>query len=190
MPEHAHNGKPGSPIGAGPGRPIALVGLMGVGKTVVGRLLGERLGRPFVDTDRVISRAAGRSITELFRIEGEPMFRERERALIAELPSYSGHVLALGGGMFVGEENVRRIHATATVVWLRARLATLASRLTPAACAERPLLSGADAMATLAALHAERAPWYARAHHAVDTDGREPEGVVDLIMAALGESCG
>lgn len=175
------------------GRPLALVGMMGAGKTAVGRLLAARLGRPFVDSDDAIAAAARvASVRELFAREGEAGFRVRERRFIAELSSRSGHVLALGGGMFVGPENVRAIREAARTVWLRARPETLLARLSAAERAARPLLAGAeagaDAEGQLAALLAARVPWYAQAHLTIDTDGLAPAAVAALVLAALDAS--
>ncbi len=170
-------------------RPIALVGMMGAGKSAVGRLLAARLGRPFADSDELIQAATGRSIAEIFATEGEAAFRARERRFITELPAYAGHVLALGGGMFVGAENVARIRAAARTVWLRARVETLLSRLVRAEGDERPLVAGGDAGAKLLRLLAARASWYAQADMTVDTDDREPAVVAALIAAEFAEPC-
>jgi len=202
MTEQPPRGKaePG-PSALASGRPLALVGMMGAGKSEVGRLLAARLGRPFVDSDDAIAAAASAaSVRELFAREGEAAFRARERRFIAELPSHAGHVLALGGGMFVGAENVRAIHEASWTAWLRARPETLLARLSAADRAARPLLSGVEAgpdaapdaesaaLARLAGLLAERAPWYAQAHTTIDTDGLAPPAVAALVLAALDSS--
>lgn len=175
------------------GRPIALVGMMGAGKSAVGRLLAARLGRPFADSDLAIAAALGSTVRELFAREGEAGFRARERRFIAELPAYAGYVLALGGGMFAGADNVRAIQDAAWTAWLRARPETLLARLSAAERAERPLLAGDEApallAARLAALLAERDPWYARAHITIDTDGLAPAAVAARIAAALETPC-
>jgi shikimate kinase len=170
--------------------PLVLVGMMGAGKSAVGRLLATRLGRPFLDSDDAIAAAAGAgSVRELFAREGEAAFRARERRFIAELSAYAGHVLALGGGMFAGAENVSAIRAVAFAVWLRARPETLLARLSASDRALRPLLDGdadpARLVARLAALLAERAPWYAQAHATIDTDGLATEDVAALVLALL-----
>jgi len=167
-------------------RPIALVGLMGAGKTAVGRLLAARLGRPFADTDALIEAEASCSIADLFAREGEAAFRARERRWVERIPvEMPGHVVALGGGMFVGEENVAQIRASAIAVWLRAQVDTLLERLGPAAAGGRPLLGGGDPRARLAALLADRAPWYGRAHLVIDTDARDAEAVAVAVAAAV-----
>ena len=175
------------------GRPLALVGMMGAGKSEVGRLLAARLRRPFVDSDDAIATAASAtSVRELFAREGEAGFRARERRFIANLASCSGHVLALGGGMFVGAENVRAIREAAWTVWLRACPETLLARLSAGERAARPLLGAGEDPACLgerlATLLAARAPWYARAHTTIDTDGLAPDAVASLVLAALDSS--
>jgi shikimate kinase len=167
-------------------RTVALVGLMGAGKSTVGRVVAARLGRPFADTDALIEAEAGCSIAELFAGEGEAAFRERERRWIGRISSdLRGHVLALGGGMFVGEENVARIRAAALTVWLKAEVDTLLDRLDPALAAVRPLLGGGDPRVRLAELLAARAPWYGRAHIRVSTDGQDAATVAAEVAAAV-----
>ncbi len=173
------------------GRPIVLVGLMGAGKSVVGERLARRLGRPFADTDLLIEAEAGSTIAEIWRAEGEAAFRARERRWIEELPvRLRGHVVALGGGMFIGEDNVNRLRSSTWSVWLRARVETLAARLAPAA-APRPLLASTDPerppdiAGRLAEFLALRASWYGRAHLVIDTDGLDPEAVALEIERAL-----
>jgi shikimate kinase len=169
-----------------PDAPIALVGMMGAGKTAVGSRLAAGLGRRFADTDLILAELAGATVAELFEREGEDAFRARERALAADLARYRRHVLALGGGMFVGEENVTLIRRQALTIWLRAEPATLIARLDRSGIAARPLLAGDEPGRRLAELLAERAPSYARAHLAFATDGRSPGEVADAIRAALG----
>jgi shikimate kinase len=160
--------------------------MMSAGKTTVGKLLASRLGRPFADTDAILEARAGMTITGIFAREGEVGFRERERALIGELADYRGYVLALGGRMFFGEANVEAIQRAALTIWLRVSPEALAARLTPEAIASRPVLSGeADVEDRIAALLAERTPWYARAHLAFDTDRRDPASIADEIVSAL-----
>jgi shikimate kinase len=160
--------------------------MMGAGKTTVGKLLAARLGRRFADTDSLIEAEARAAIAEIFAREGEAAFRTRESALIDDLAHYRGHVLALGGGMFLGDANVEAIRRAALTIWLRASPETLAARLTPEAIASRPVLAGeADVEDRIAVLLAGRTTWYARAHLAFDTDRRDPASIADEIVNAL-----
>src|SRR5690606_37550659 len=125
-----------------PGRNIVLIGLMGVGKSTVGRLVAQRLHRPFVDTDVEIARAAGRSIAELFAEEGERGFRAREAERIRHVAALRGQVIAVGGGAVLDPSNVTHLRATGDLVLLDADPAELARRvasLPDAGC--RPLLA-------------------------------------------------
>lgn len=169
------------------GMDIVLVGLMGAGKTSVGRALAARLGWRFVDTDALVEAGTGRTVAQIFVAEGEGGFRRREAAAIAGLAGPrgvaeadphpplagtrpGGRVVAAGGGAVLLPGNRERLRALGPVVWLQARPETLASRV--GAGEERPLL-GADPAATLARLAAERAPPYqAAADCAVATDGK------------------
>ena len=169
-----------------PEAPIALVGMMAAGKTVVGGELAQLLGRRFADTDSIIAAAAGAPVHTLFAMEGEAGFRARERALALDLGRYPGHVLALGGGMFVGEEMVGLIRAASRTIWLKATVETLGRRLDAAATAARPMLAGEDPRARLRSLLAERSPWYSQANLAVATDGLSPRAVARAIAIALG----
>lgn len=186
MSAGGHSPKAGAPRPElPPAAPVALVGMMAAGKTAVGQELAELLGRRFADTDALIAAAAGVPIHALFAQEGEAGFRARERALAGELGRYAGHVLALGGGMFVGEEMVGMIRARARTVWLQARVETLASRLDQAGTAARPMLQGEEPVARLRRLLTERAPWYAQADLAVETDSLTPRAVAHAIANAL-----
>jgi shikimate kinase len=166
---------------------VWLVGMMGAGKSAVGRRLAARLGRRFVDTDEEVERAAGRSIAELFAREGEPAFRALERAAIARVAGKEA-VVAVGGGAIAQPGAAAAMAAAGTIVWLRARPETLLGRVGPAG--ERPLLAGLDPAAQLArlrALLAEREPSYAAAALAVDTDGLAPEEVAEAVARELEE---
>lgn len=172
-------------------RNLWLVGMMGAGKSSVGAALARRLGRRFVDADAEIERAAGRRIAEIFAGEGEAGFRAREREAIERLGGAEA-VVALGGGAFAQPGVPERLLASGEVVYLRARPETLLERLGEAA--DRPLLAGLareERRARLAALLAERAPAYARATLAVDTDGLSVDEVAVAVAARLfGEARG
>ena len=146
-----------------------LVGLMGAGKTTVGRLLATRLGRPFHDSDVEVERRCGVPVAQVFDIEGEAGFRARERAVLAELAARRGIVLATGGGAVLEAENRARLAASGTVVYLHGRPECLAARVR--GDRGRPLLAGADPLARLEALYAERDRLYRQiAHLVVEAD--------------------
>lgn len=164
-------------------RTIVLVGLMGAGKTAIGRRLAARLGLPFVDADAEIELAAGCSIPEFFARYGEDAFRDGERRVIARLLRDPPHVLATGGGTFMDEETRNRIAESAVSVWLRADLDVLVSR-----CARRnnrPLLKRGDPRKILGDLIEERYPVYAEADVVVDSIDGPHETVVDEIVKLL-----
>lgn len=171
-----------------PDRPIALVGLMGSGKSVVARILGERLGVAVADLDSMVEAAAGCTIAELFEREGEPGFRRREGELLEQALAAGAAVIACGGGIVLDPARRARLRTAFRTVWLEVSPGTAAARVA-ATAAKRPLLRGAPHEERLAALLAERAPLYAEAAEArVSTDGRDPEAVADAVVAALGGS--
>ena len=162
---------------------IALVGLMGVGKSSIGRRLATALNMTFRDADEEIERAAGRSIPEIFAQFGEPFFRDGERRVIARLLDEPPHVLATGGGAFTDEDTRRTIREKAISVWLKADLNILAARV--GRRDTRPLTSGKDPMAVLQAQAQARYPQFATADIVVET-GDTPHGMtVQAVIAAL-----
>jgi shikimate kinase len=164
---------------------VWLVGMMGAGKSAVGALLAARLARPLVDLDREIERQAGRSIPELFASEGEAGFRKREREALEAVAGQRA-VVALGGGAAAQPGAAPRLLASGTVVYLRARVETLAARLGDVA--GRPLLVGLGPEARLAklrALLAEREPAYLRASVVVDTDDLDADAAAALVARRL-----
>lgn len=164
-------------------RPIVLVGLMGVGKSTVGRRLALRLGLPFVDADVEIERASGMAIAEMFERYGEAAFRDGERRVIARLLGGPRHVLATGGGAFVDPATRALILAQATAVWLDADVATLVERVRRRNT--RPLLKGRDPAAVLRELAAVRNPLYAEAQVHINSRPSPHEVTVRAIVAAL-----
>jgi shikimate kinase len=164
-------------------RTIALVGLMGVGKTSLGKRLAAVLGLPFRDSDDEIERAAGRSVSDIFAERGEREFRAGERRVIARLLDDPPHVLATGGGAFAQPETRALLKQKAITIWLRADIAVLARRV--ARKDTRPLLSGKDPVAVLTALAETRYPAYAEADLVIDTDAISPPATVELVLAAL-----
>ena len=172
-------------------RPIALIGLMGAGKSAVARVLGERLGVSVADLDGMIEAVEGCSVAELFERAGEAWFRRRESELLAEAIRSGVKVVACGGGVVLDPERRRMLRERCRVVWLEASPATAAERLEAAGgdtpCV-RPLLAGRPARERLETLLRERAPLYAEAAHArVVTDGKSPEQVADAVLTAIGD---
>ena len=164
-------------------RTIVLVGLMGAGKTRVGRRLAARLGLPFFDSDSEIEAAAGETIAEIFANRGEHRFREGERRIIARLLARPVHVLATGGGAFMDPQTRAEIARRGVSVWLRADLDVLAARV--ARRSNRPLLKQGDPREILAALIEARHPIYARADLVIDSGEGAPETTVTRVIAAL-----
>ena len=174
--------------GARPGgrlkRTVTLVGMMGSGKTAVGRALSARLGVPFVDSDEEIERAAAASIAEIFARDGEAFFRDREAEVIARLLAGPPVILSTGGGAFLAERNRQAISARGVSVWLDADVGLLWERVRHKDT--RPLLRTETPRATLAAIHAARAPVYALADLAVRADpSYAVEDMTDAVLRAL-----
>lgn len=164
-------------------RPIVLVGLMGVGKSTVGKRLGARLGLPFVDADHEIERAAGLTITEIFERYGEAIFRDGERRVIARLIESPPRIIATGGGAFMNAETRALLLERTTVIWLKADVDLLAERVSRRD--NRPLLKGKDVRAVLSALAAERNPVYALAPIHIVSHAVPHDSTVDAILEAL-----
>jgi shikimate kinase len=165
-------------------RTIVLVGLMGVGKTTVGRRLAARLNRPFVDADEEIERAAGLSVAEIFARFGEAHFRDGERRVIARLLDGERMVLATGGGAFMNDATRALILERATAIWLDADIEVLAERVRRRA-GTRPLLANGDPAKKLAELAAIRNPIYAQAPIHVRSEPMPHEATVRWILEAL-----
>ena len=164
-------------------RSIVLVGMMGVGKTSIGRRLAQRLHIPFVDADQEIVDAAGLSIPEIFERFGEAHFRDGERRVIARLFDGKRKIIATGGGAFVNEETRQLMLERAIVIWLDADIDTLVERT--ARKGDRPLLANGDAREILTKLAQERNPLYAQAHVHVKSQSTPHEATLDAIMKAL-----
>ena len=168
-------------------RHVVLIGLSGSGKTTVGRLLAERLRRPFVDTDALIEASAGETIPHIFETRGEPAFRDLEHAAVQQAVAAAPSVIATGGGAPVPERNRLLLWESNLVVWLDAPPEVLVERV-GAHGAGRPLLaSDGGAGARLAQLHAQRAPVYALAHARIATHGQAPDQVAEQIARTLEE---
>jgi shikimate kinase len=164
-------------------RTIALVGLMGAGKSSVGRRLADALGLPFRDGDDEIERAAGMTVPEIFELYGETPFREAERRVIARLLAGPPHILATGGGAFMDPTTRALMREHALVVWLKADVDVLAKRV--ARKDNRPLLQGKNPRDVLAALADVRYPVYAEADITVESGDLPHAAAVDAVIAAI-----
>jgi len=164
-------------------RSIVLVGLMGAGKSTVGRRLASVLRLPFHDADQEIETAAGCSISDFFERYGEPAFRDGERKVIARLLAGPRHVLATGGGAFMDPTTRALIKAQGLSVWLRANIDLLMERVTKRPT--RPLLKNDDPRGTMERLMAERYPVYAEADITVDSNGGPHDAIVQQILSQL-----
>jgi shikimate kinase len=166
-------------------RTVALVGMMGAGKSALGRRLAQRLDVPFRDADTEIERAAGCSISEIFSRYGEGAFRDGERRVIARLLDEAPHVLATGGGAFMDPDTRARVRERCVSVWLKAPIELLLARTQRRDT--RPLLKDGDPRETLERLLAIREPTYAEADLTVDSEEGPHHVAVDRIIEALKE---
>jgi shikimate kinase len=165
-------------------RSIVLVGMMGVGKSSVGRRLAARLGIPFADADTEIEKAAGMSIADIFARHGEADFRSGEARVIARLLESGPQVLATGGGAFMNVKTRDAIRAKGVSIWLKAEFEVLLRRISKRRN-ERPLLQTDDPAETLRTLLAEREPIYAQADLTVHSRDVSHDAIVADIMTAL-----
>jgi shikimate kinase len=166
-----------------PDRPIVLIGLMGAGKSTVGRRLAKRLGLPFLDSDSEIEEAAHRTITEIFDSYGESGFRDGERRVIARLIHGPPKVIATGGGAFLDDRTRALILDRCIAIWLDAAVETLAVRVSRRD--HRPLLHGKDPAKVLRELAERRNPVYALAHIHIRSEDMPHERTVERIVEAL-----
>jgi shikimate kinase len=164
-------------------RSVVLVGMMGAGKSTIGRRLSARLRLPFRDADTEIEAAAGRSIPEIFAAHGEPFFRDREARVIARLLDNGPGVLATGGGAFMREDTRSRIRGKAVSIWLKADADVIMRRVKRRA--DRPLLQTADPAATIGRLIEEREPVYQHADLTIWSRDVPHEKIVDECIDAL-----
>ena len=180
---HHHQGEPKKHIRLN--RPVVLVGMMGVGKTTVGRMLASRLGLRFIDTDEEIEKAADHSIAEIFERFGEEYFRDGERRVIARLIGEGPAIIATGGGAFINEQTRALIKEKCHSVWIDADMEILVARVSRRS--HRPLLIGKDPRAVLTDLLDKRGPIYAMADFHVRSDAAPHGHTVDQILKALNE---
>jgi shikimate kinase len=162
---------------------IALIGLMGAGKSSVGRRLAKRIGLPFVDTDAEIEADAGLTIAEIFELHGEARFRAEERRVLARLVAGPARVIATGGGAFMDPGTRKLILERCIAIWLDAEVETLAERVRRRD--HRPLLRGKDPAQLLRGLAEVRNPVYAEAHLTIRGGALPREQLVERIVAAL-----
>jgi len=162
---------------------IVLIGLMGAGKSSLGRRLAKRIDLPFTDADDEVVKAAGCSIEDIFELYGEAAFRDTEHRVITRLLEEGPKVLATGGGAFMDSRTRAKIDEWSISVWLRADLDVLVRRTHRRG--GRPLLKNSDPRATLERLMNERYPVYAEADIVVDTGDEKPDAMVERVVAAL-----
>ncbi len=163
-------------------RSIVLVGLMGSGKSAIGRRLAARIGMDFIDADSEIEKAAGLSINDIFEVHGEQAFRDGERRVIARILSQPAHILATGGGAFMDPETRKLVKQRGISIWMRAEFDVLLRRVSR--CDNRPLLKGTDKEEVLRRLIEERYPVYGEANITVQSqDGPHDETVGEVIEA-------
>ena len=178
--------RPAPRIGAGAGlkKTVVMVGMMGAGKTAVGRALAARLGVPFLDSDSEIEAAANMSVQEIFTRDGEPFFRAKESQVISRLLGEVQGVLSTGGGAFLAEANQRMISERGVSLWLNAPVEVLWNRVKHKTT--RPLLRTDNPRATLEGLYAARVPQYSRADLEVPSDGTASiDEMVDRVIGVL-----
>ena len=156
---------------------------MAVGKSAVGRHLAKRLQRRFVDLDRLIERAEGKKIAEIFANQGEAYFRQLEKRTLADVLRKNGQVISTGGGIVMDDENLALLKGETTLIGLKASTATLLSRVENGS--KRPLLKGADRRKRVEELLRQRESRYAEAHFIIDTDHLTLVQVVDRIIDRL-----
>jgi shikimate kinase len=172
-------------VGAIGNRSLVLVGMMGAGKSSVGRKLAMRLALPFVDADSEIEAAAGMTIPEIFEIRGEPEFRSGEARVIARLLDSGPQVLSTGGGAYMNPETRKQIGQKGVSIWLKADFDVLMRRIKRRT--DRPLLRTADPESTLKRLIDERYPVYAQADVTIESRDVSHEVIVDEVIEALAE---
>ena len=166
-----------------PAKPVVLVGMMGAGKTSIGRMLAKRLNRKFIDVDMEIEVAARCSVEEIFRLYGETAFREGEERVIARVMEQPLSVIATGGGAFNSARTRDRVLRDGISVWLNAELDVLLGRVSRRD--DRPLLKTGDKREILENLLHERAPYYSEAEVTIDVGDERPEETLEKVLLAM-----
>ena len=172
--------------------PLFLIGYRATGKSTVGLLVASELGVPFLDTDRMVEKEMGISIAECFLRQGEKAFRRREsealKRILSSLPAAGGPVVATGGGIVLGDENVRSMRSAGRVIWLTAPAETIRARLgdDPRCGESRPSLSGRCSIVEVEEVRKAREPLYrSSAHFELSTEGLGPAEVVSRVVEWL-----
>ena len=166
-----------------PAKPVVLVGMMGAGKTSIGRMLARQLNREFVDADIEIEIAARCSVEDIFRLYGETAFREGEERVIARVMEQPRSVIATGGGAFNSAKTRERVHREGISVWLNAELNVLVERVSRRD--DRPLLKSGDKREIMENLLRERIPYYSEAELRIEIGDERPEETLDKVLLAL-----
>jgi shikimate kinase len=164
-------------------RNIALIGFMAVGKSAIGRTLAKKLRRRFVDLDRVIERAEGRKVREIFEHKGEAYFRQLEKQALAQVLEKNNQIIATGGGVILDDQNLQILREKALLIGLSAEMDVLLARAGDAT--KRPLLQGSNRRERIEDLLRQRAARYAQAHVTIDTSNLTVDQVVKKIMGML-----
>ena len=164
---------------------IILVGFMGAGKSICGRMLARRTGRCFVETDDMIVAREGRTIPDIFRQDGEERFRQLEGEVLEDLTLKNGNVIATGGGLPCREGRMESLKSLGTVVWLDGDFRELHDRASRTS--DRPMLTGRT-LAEVEALYRQRTAFYRQAHLIIDTTGLAIDEVVSRVLRALRDS--
>jgi shikimate kinase len=169
------------------GTSLYLVGMMGSGKTTIGKILADRLGYQFFDTDRLIESATQQTVTQIFAESGEPVFRQLETKVLSELSSYARKLIATGGGIVTTPENWGHLR-TGVIIWLDVPVAVLCDRLSHDT--SRPILQGTDLETKLTSLYADRSQLYAQADLRIAIAANDtPEEICDRLLSKLNTAC-
>lgn len=162
---------------------ITIVGFMGTGKTIVAKKLAEKLCREFLELDAIIEKREGMSVKEIFEKKGESYFRKTEKEVVKEISQKEGLVISAGGGAIIDEENFKNLKRNSIIICLEASPDTILERTKGNVC--RPLLNVPDPKKKIEDLLQERAPYYKKADHSVNTDNLTVEQVVEKILQLI-----